>query len=109
VAPNGSGRAAGVPLGAEFALALAVGAVSFTVLAVVLANLEPGTLVAVIGAAGILAVLAVERQWGIAYAVPAGMAGLVAYDWFVFPPTHRPRSRTPRTSPISSSTSPSRR
>jgi signal transduction histidine kinase len=88
VVPNGSRRAARIPLGAEFALAFTVGAASFGVMAVALASLEPRALVALIGAAGIVAVLAVERYWGIAYAVPAAIAVLVAYDWFVFPPTH---------------------
>ena len=28
------------------------------------------------------------RFWGVAYAVPAAMAGLLAYDWYYVPPTH---------------------
>jgi signal transduction histidine kinase len=84
-----SGRAAGVPLGAELVLAFAAGAASFTVLAVALASAEADVLDALVAAAGLAAVVAMERFLGIAYAVPAAIAGLVAYDWFVLPPTHR--------------------
>ena len=34
------------------------------------------------------AVLEIAHRWGAAYAIPAAVLGLVAYDWFVFPPTH---------------------
>ncbi|MET0188167.1 MAG: ABC transporter transmembrane domain-containing protein, partial [Pseudonocardia sediminis] len=34
------------------------------------------------------AVLEIAHRWGAVYAIPAAVLGLVAYDWFVFPPTH---------------------
>jgi hypothetical protein len=65
-----SQRARRVSLGAEAALAFAAGAVSFALVAVALAVLEAGVLVAVLGAACVAAVIAIGRRWGVAYAVP---------------------------------------
>jgi signal transduction histidine kinase len=72
----------------EFALAFASGLATFTVVAVALAALDAFVLVALIGAAGVAVVVAIERTAGIAYAVPAAMAALLAFDWFQFPPIH---------------------
>ncbi|MCW2500756.1 MAG: hypothetical protein JWN87_2432 [Frankiales bacterium] len=36
----------------------------------------------------ILAVVGVARLWGAAYAIPVGVAGVVAVDWYYIPPTH---------------------
>jgi signal transduction histidine kinase len=74
--------------GAEVALAFIVGAASFALVAVVLAVESSDVLAVVLGALCIAAVVAMFRFWGIAYAVPAAMAGALAYDWFQFPPTH---------------------
>jgi signal transduction histidine kinase len=81
-------RAQGLPLGAEVALAFAAGATAFVSVAVALAFADSAALAILLGAACVAAVVAVARLWGIAYAVPAAMAVLLAYDWFQFPPTH---------------------
>ncbi|MDQ1646415.1 MAG: hypothetical protein QOJ50_2599, partial [Cryptosporangiaceae bacterium] len=41
-----------------------------------------------VGSLYALAVLAGARFWGIAYAIPIGVAGMVALDWYYIPPTH---------------------
>ncbi len=45
-------------------------------------------LLVVAGALYLLAVLAVTQLCGISYAVPVGVAGVVALDWHGIPPTH---------------------
>jgi signal transduction histidine kinase len=69
-------------------LAFAAGVASFALIAVALAAFESGLFAAVLGAACVAGVIAAARQWGVAYAVPAAMAALLAYDWYQFPPTH---------------------
>ena len=76
-------------MGAEVALASALGLAFFSVLSIPLAAVDGALLPALLLAgAGIAAVLAMFRFWGVAYAVPASVAGLLAYDWFYVPPTH---------------------
>jgi GAF domain-containing protein len=83
-----SERARRVPLGAEIALAF-VGAIAFFALvAVTVAAVESDVAVAALGVVFIAAVVAIARLIGVVYAIPAAIAGLVAYDWFQFPPTH---------------------
>jgi signal transduction histidine kinase len=77
-----------LPLGAEIVLAFATGAGTFALAAVALKDVGPGVVVAFLGVVYILAVIAIARFASIAYAVPMGMAGLLAYDWFYLPPTH---------------------
>lgn len=77
-----------VPLGAEVALAFAGGAASFTVLGVTIAVTDSDAVAVLLAVAAAVAVIAVARSWGVAYAIPAAIAALVAYDWFRFPPTH---------------------
>jgi K+-sensing histidine kinase KdpD len=48
----------------------------------------PHVPVIVIGILYILAILGIARFWGIAYAIPIGVASVVALDWFYIPPTH---------------------
>jgi signal transduction histidine kinase len=72
----------------EFALAFAGGAATFTVTAVALARLDAFVLVALVAAVAVAVVIAIEHAWGIAYAVPAAMAALLAFEWFQFPPIH---------------------
>jgi signal transduction histidine kinase len=81
-------RARRVLRGAEVALASAAGVASFALVAVALAVFDSGLFAAVFGAACVAAVIAIARRWGVAYAVPAAMAALLAYDWYQFPPTH---------------------
>ncbi|MCW3015255.1 MAG: sensor kinase [Solirubrobacterales bacterium] len=76
------------PRGAEVALAFGAAAASFSLVAVTLAVVESDLLAAVFAVVCGAAVFAIARRWGVAYAVPAAMAGLLAYDWFQFPPTH---------------------
>jgi signal transduction histidine kinase len=82
------GRARRVPLGAELALAFLAGATWFALVAVVVAATDSNVLVAVVGVLCAAAVVAIARLWGVAYAAPAALATLLAYDWFEFPPTH---------------------
>ena len=70
------------------ALAICVGTASFALVAVAVAGIDADALVALVGLASLGAVVAMERAWGVAYAVPAAMASLLAFDWYQFPPTH---------------------
>jgi signal transduction histidine kinase len=81
-------RARPVPLGAEIALAFAAGAAFFAVVAVTVAAAESDLLVVVLGLVYLAATAGIARRWGIVYAAPAAVAGLLAYDWYQFPPTH---------------------
>ncbi len=83
-----SSRARRVSLGAEVALAFAAGVAGFALIAVALAVVEADVFAAVLGAACVAAVIAIARRWGVVYAVPPAMAGLLAFDWYQFPPTH---------------------
>ncbi|HEY0447832.1 GAF domain-containing protein [Actinophytocola sp.] len=77
-----------LPLGAEIALAFATGAGAFALAGVVLAGVGTDLVVALLGVVYVAVVVAVARFANIAYAVPVGMAGILAYDWFFLPPTH---------------------
>lgn len=75
-------------MGAEVALAFASGAVSFALVAVILAATDSDLIAVLLGAVALAGVLAIARFVGPAYAIPVAIAALVAYDWFQFPPTH---------------------
>jgi signal transduction histidine kinase len=77
-----------VPLGTEVALAFLAGVASFGLVAVAVASTGSDVLVILMGVAYVAAVVAMFRWWGVAYAVPAAMAGLLAFDWYYLPPTH---------------------
>ena len=77
-----------IPVGAEVALAALAGAVSFLLVAVVLSVADSDVVAVLLAVAAGAAVLEIAHRWGAAYAIPAAVLGLVAYDWFVFPPTH---------------------
>ena len=81
-------RARLVPLGAEVALAFLAGAATFTVAAVVVDAADSDALIVLLGVVYLVGVVATFRFLGVAYAVPAAMAGLLAYDWFHLAPTH---------------------
>jgi signal transduction histidine kinase len=83
-----SRRAQLLPVGAEIALAFVAGAACFALVAVTVAGVDSGLLVAGFGVICVLAVVATARIWGITYAAPVAIASLLAYDWFEFPPTH---------------------
>jgi signal transduction histidine kinase len=83
-----SERVRRLPLGAEVALGFAAGLASFGAIATILAATQSDAVAVILGAACLAAVVAIARSWGIGYAAPAGIAALVAYDWFKFPPTH---------------------
>jgi signal transduction histidine kinase len=66
-----------------------VASVAFFVLAsAVTVAAHPHIPVIVVGAAHGLAVLTAAQFWGVAYAVPATTASMIAIDWFALPPTH---------------------
>ena len=77
-----------LPWRAELVLALGAGAAAFAFVALLLELAGADLLVALVGAGCVVAVVAIERAFGIAYAVPAALAALVAFDWYQFPPTH---------------------
>jgi signal transduction histidine kinase len=75
--------------GAEVALASACGLGFFALLAIPLAVADSRLLpVLFLAVAGIAALVAMFRFWGVAYAVPASVSGLLAFDWFYIPPVH---------------------
>jgi signal transduction histidine kinase len=80
-------RAQPFPLGVEIALAFTAGAAAFALAAVVFDGVDSDVVVVLLGAIYLASVVAVA-QVGIAYAVPVGMAGILAYDWYYLPPTH---------------------
>src|SRR4051794_17170486 len=77
-----------VPAGTEAVLALCAGTATFALVAVTLAATESDLVTLFVGAGCITAIVATARFWGIAPAAPVAMAGLLAFDWFQFPPTH---------------------
>jgi len=83
-----AGRRRSGPPGVEAALALFAGVGTFTVSAVLAAAPLPHVPIVILGVLCILGVLAVAHFWGIAYAVPVGVASAVALDWYYIPPTH---------------------
>src|SRR4051812_7958972 len=72
----------------EIVLAFGAGLASFATLSVALAAVGSDVFAAALAVLYLAVFVAVFRRWGVAYAVPVAMAGLVAYDWFKFPPTH---------------------
>jgi signal transduction histidine kinase len=81
-------RVGRLPLGAEIALALAAGAGTFALAAAAFAGIDSGVVAAFFGVVLLVAVIAIARFVSVAYAVPVGMAGMLAFDWFYLPPTH---------------------
>lgn len=81
-------RARRLPLAAEIALSFAAGAGTFTLSALVLAGVDAPVVAGLLGIVYLLVVIAIARFASIAYAVPVGMAGMLAFDWFYLPPTH---------------------
>jgi signal transduction histidine kinase len=77
--------------GAEAVLALVASLGVFASSATLVALPLPHVHVVVVGMLYMLVVLAVARFWGIAYAVPVGVACVVALDWYHIPPTHPSR------------------
>src|SRR5215207_4825727 len=75
-------------LGAETALAFGVGAASFTVVGAILAAAHSDIVAILLGPICVVAVIRIMHSCGVAYGVPAAMAGMLAYDWFEIPPTH---------------------
>jgi signal transduction histidine kinase len=82
------GRAHRAGLAAEAALAFAAGAATFWFAGAALAGLHSDPVVALLGAVFVVVLIGVARTLGVAYAVPVGMAGILAYDWFYVAPTH---------------------
>jgi signal transduction histidine kinase len=76
-------------VGVEAMLALAVGAVWFALSSVALAVLPHALIVAgLMVVVDVAVVLAIARYLGISCAVTAGIAGVVALDWYFIPPIH---------------------
>ncbi|MEU4428337.1 GAF domain-containing protein [Actinoplanes sp. NPDC024001] len=76
-----------IPLPVEIGLAVVAGLAAFTVWAVICAAAPrhhvPGVVLSLTLLGG---VLAVARSAGILYALPVGVAAILAYDWFFLPP-----------------------
>src|ERR1700754_50666 len=64
------------------------GAGTFVLAAVVLTGIHSDVVAALLGAVCLVALIAIARFAGVAYAIPVGMAGMLAFDWFYLPPTH---------------------
>jgi len=77
-----------VPLGVEALCALLAGLGSFALSAAIIEVALPRVPAAILGILYIFVVLAVAHFWGIANAVPVGLASAVALDWYYIPPTH---------------------
>jgi signal transduction histidine kinase len=75
-------------MGAEIALGLLAGVASFALVSLALVATDSDVVVVILAVVAIAVVVAMFRVWGVTYGVPAAMAGLLAYDWFQFPPTH---------------------
>jgi len=75
-------------LSSRLALAFAAGALTFAVLAVILAAAHSAFVAAAVGVLGLGGIVITARRAGAAYAVPAAIGALVAFDWYQFPPTH---------------------
>jgi len=81
-------RARSLPLVAEATLAFGVGLATFVAVGGLLELLDATVLAVAVGIACVAGVVGVARRWGIVFAAPAAFGGLVAFDWFQFPPTH---------------------
>jgi signal transduction histidine kinase len=75
-------------LPAELVLAFVVGAAAFLVAALVSAGARSHAPAALLGLLFIVVVLAVAHFGGVVYAIPVGLASIVAFDWYFLPPTH---------------------
>jgi signal transduction histidine kinase len=84
VAPRPQGR-----LTAEIVLALAVGVAAFVLVAVAGAAARSHMPDVLFGVLLLLVVLAVARYGGILYALPVGVATILAFDWYVLPPLRK--------------------
>jgi signal transduction histidine kinase/uncharacterized protein YoaH (UPF0181 family) len=73
---------------ARLAFAFAAGAATFAVLAVVLAAADSVFAAVAVGPVSLVGIVITARRGGAAYAVPAAIGALVAFDWYQFPPTH---------------------
>jgi GAF domain-containing protein len=58
------------------------------VVALILAVADADVVAIALGPVCVLALIKAMRRWGVAYGVPLAMAALLAYDWYVIPPTH---------------------
>src|SRR4051794_4713026 len=76
---------------AEVLLAPAAGVVSFALVATILASTSSVFVAVALGIAATAAIVEIVRRTSVAYAVPAAVGALVAFDWFDFPPTHPSR------------------
>jgi signal transduction histidine kinase len=81
-------RARRLPQGAEAALAFAAGAGVFALVGVTVAAVDSNVVEIAVGVACVAALVAIVRRWGVVYGLPVGIAALLAFDWYQFPPTH---------------------
>jgi len=70
----------------EIVLAAAAGVAAFVVAALVSAAARPHVPLVLVGPLLLLAVLAMARFAGILYALPVGVATVLAFDWYLLPP-----------------------
>ena len=73
-------------LAVEIVLAAAAGVAAFVLAAIVCAAARSQVPAVVLGPLLLLAVLAVARLAGILYALPVGVATVLAFDWYFLPP-----------------------
>src|ERR687892_713740 len=83
-----SQRVRRLPLVGEVVLALAAAAAAFALVAAPLAAFDSYVLAGALSVRCVAGIVLLPRRFGAAYMVPPAMAALLAYDWYVFPPTH---------------------
>jgi signal transduction histidine kinase len=85
---NVASRLGRAPATVEPVLALLAGLAAFAVGALTLDPVGSVVVAALLGIVFCGALVVVARVLGSVYAVPVGMGGILAYDWFFLPPTH---------------------
>jgi K+-sensing histidine kinase KdpD len=81
-------RTGQLPLAAEITLAFAAGASTMVLAAVAFHSVGSAVLAVVLSIGYAAAVVAIAWWIGIVFAVPVGLAGFLALDWYYLPPTH---------------------
>jgi signal transduction histidine kinase len=82
------GRKRGAPPGVEALGAFVVSAAFVALTSVVINEVDHVLSAVILATVCIAAILAAGNFWGVAFAVPLSLAGLIAFDWYYVEPTH---------------------
>jgi two-component system sensor histidine kinase KdpD len=85
---NVHGRRLGGASWSELAVAVLASAGIVALVTAAIAVLEEWVPILSLGAIYVFAVLPIAVVWGIAFAIPAAVASVLAFNWFFLPPTH---------------------